>query len=131
MIFFTKFQDGSNLCSGLTPPSTTITKARSEMDLKYSQEDLTRSYRRPRKKHLELPRCSPPPPSRIMIRESENLRPESPLEEAETADQVCRLVAPILMTNSGLHLHQHSMIRSSPDIEFPPAIIAKSHAGHV
>ena len=66
-----------------------------------------------------------------MIRDSENLRPESPLEEAETADQVCRLVAPILMTNSSLHLHQHSMIRLSPDIEYPPALIAKSHAGPV
>ena len=93
-----------------------MTKARSAMDLNQPQEDFTRLYRRPQKKQLDRPRSSPPPPQ--FMRETDNIRPESPLEEAETADQVCRLVAPLLLPSSG---HHHHPIRSSPDIEYPPS----------
>ena len=115
-------QNGAGAGASLTVPSgTTITKARSEMDLKTSNEDTSLPfYRRPHRKHLDLPRRSPPPP----VNRDGAPRPESPLEEAESQDQVCRLVAPILLATSGLH---HPKARSSPDIEFPPTIVTKNH----
>ena len=93
------------------------------MDLKSTREESARLFRRPARKLLDLPRYSPPPPARIRDAEP---RPESPLEEAESQDQVCRLVAPILLTSTGLHHHQKA--RLSPDIEFPPAIVSKAHS---
>ena len=108
---------------GLNP--STITKARSEMDLKSPREESVRHFRRPPRKLLDLPRYSPPPPARIRDADP---RPESPLEEAESQDQVCRLVAPILLTTTGLHHHHHHQnTRPSPDIEFPPTLAAKTY----
>jgi hypothetical protein len=75
---------------GSSHNSGPITKARSEMDLKSSHEDTARYFRKPHRKLLDLPRPSPPPPARSRDGEP---RPESPLEEAESQDQVCRLVS--------------------------------------